>query len=68
MTAARMARRPPESSRQTPMAAAALEIKSVLVKDPVMVMEMVVTRVLKIVRVTGMYLVISVVLVRGVDV
>lgn len=43
------------------------EIKSVAVKDPVIVNEIVVTRVLKIVRVTGTNLVSWTVLVRGVD-
>lgn len=48
--------------------AAALEIKFVAVNDPVIVMLIVVTLVLKIVLVAGIYLVTCVVLVRGVEV
>jgi len=47
---------------------AALDIRSVAVKEPVIVNDIVVTRVLKIVRVNGMKVVTCLVLVRGVDV
>lgn len=48
--------------------AAAFEMRSVCVNDPVIVIEIVVTLVLKIVLVIGMYFVTCVVLVRGVEV